>query len=453
METDRTSRYLLRATILAAIAAALATIALVMVSSGNAAVAATSLVNGNFETGDLSGWSVDTTYDGNASAVTNFEYCPPTWWGCGPEGGLGNTYITPPHEGSYFALLTSGYQKSAAAKISQPFEASNGDKVSGWSFFQTETFPFGLSSCTGANDDKGQVVIKSDAGTTVATPFEQTNRTVPDPGAGGNSGWIYWEHTFTGLTGTAQFRIEAGVQNNSGGGSISRIGLDDVKISTGGGPDTTPPDTYITSGYGYVSPSVGCVTDSTSNTFEFHSNEQGSTFECQLSKDYVVVQPWANCTSPKFYSNLSRDEQWEATYEFNVRATDPAGNADPTPARRYWFIDVDTTAPTLISTVPKADATGVDRTTNVTATFSEEMMASSINGTTFKLFKKGSTTKIGASVVYPNPDPNSPPYTAKLDPTNSLRSGVTYKAVVTTGAKDLAGKPLAQQYSWFFTVR
>jgi hypothetical protein len=453
METDRTSRYLLRATILAAIAAALATIALVMVSSGNAAVAATSLVNGNFETGDLSGWSVDTTYDGNASAVTNFEYCPPTWWGCGPEGGLGNTYITPPHEGSYFALLTSGYQKSAAAKISQPFEASNGDKVSGWSFFQTETFPFGLSSCTGANDDKGQVVIKSDAGTTVATPFEQTNRTVPDPGAGGNSGWIYWEHTFTGLTGTAQFRIEAGVQNNSGGGSISRIGLDDVKISTGGGPDTTPPDTYITSGYGYVSPSVGCVTDSTSNTFEFHSNEQGSTFECQLSKDYVVVQPWANCTSPKFYSNLSRDEQWEATYEFDVRATDPAGNADPTPARRYWFIDVDTTAPTLISTVPKADATGVDRTTNVTATFSEEMMASSINGTTFKLFKKGSTTKIGSSVVYPNPDPNSPPYTAKLDPTNSLRSGVTYKAVVTTGAKDLAGKPLAQQNSWFFTVR
>jgi hypothetical protein len=237
------------------------------------------------------------------------------------------------------------------------------------------------------------------------------------------------------------------------GGGISRIGLDDVKISTGGGPDTTPPDTYITSGYGYVSPSVGCVTDSTSNTFEFHSNEQGSTFECQLSKDYVVVQPWANCTSPKFYSNLSRDEQWEATYEFDVRATDPAGNADPTPARRYWFIDVDTTAPTLISTVPKADATGVDRTTNVTATFSEEMMASSINGTTFKLFKKGSTTKIGASVVYPNPDPNSPPYTAKLDPTNSLRSGVTYKAVVTTGAKDLAGKPLAQQYSWFFTVR
>ena len=78
------------------------------------------------------------------------------------------------------------------------------------------------------------------------------------------------------------------------------------------------------------------------------------------------------------------------------------------------------------------------------------MLASSINGTTFKLFKKGSTTKIHATVSYP--DPNSPPYTAKLDPTNSLRSGVTYKAVVSTGAKDLAGNSLPQQYRWLFTV-
>jgi Bacterial Ig-like domain len=69
-----------------------------------------------------------------------------------------------------------------------------------------------------------------------------------------------------------------------------------------------------------------------------------------------------------------------------------------------------TTAPQVIetSTVPAANATGVDRTTNVTTTFSEDMLASSINGNTFKLFRKGSTTKISATVSYP--DPNSPPY-------------------------------------------
>jgi hypothetical protein len=52
---DRNSRHPIRSTILGAIAAALATIALVVVASGNSALAASSLVNGNFETGDLTG--------------------------------------------------------------------------------------------------------------------------------------------------------------------------------------------------------------------------------------------------------------------------------------------------------------------------------------------------------------------------------------------------------------
>jgi hypothetical protein len=89
-----------------------------------------------------------------------------------------------------------------------------------------------------------------------------------------------------------------------------------------------------------------------------------------------------------------------------------------------------------MSTVPKAEATEVGRTTDVTATFSEDMDASSINGTTFRLFKQGSTTKVAASVSY-----NATTYTATLDPSKSLRSRATYKAVVTTGAKDVAGNP------------
>jgi hypothetical protein len=122
------------------------------------------------------------------------------------------------------------------------------------------------------------------------------------------------------------------------------------------------------------------------------------------------------------------------------------------------------TAPTVIpngpnGTVPAADAKNVDRTTNVTATFSEDMMASSIDGTTFKLFKKGSTTKISATVSY---DPTT--RKATLNPfgltTTRLARGTTYKAVVTTGAKDLAGNQLdqdpslggLQQMKWFFTT-
>jgi hypothetical protein len=111
--------------------------------------------------------------------------------------------------------------------------------------------------------------------------------------------------------------------------------------------------------------------------------------------------------------------------------------------------------PSVTSTVPGANATGVASTTNVTAFFSEEMTASSINATTFKLTKKGSTTKIGAVVQYFPDDPattDTVEARATLDPTNSLQSGVTYQAVVTTGAKDSVGNALAQQYRWFFTV-
>ena len=116
---------------------------------------------------------------------------------------------------------------------------------------------------------------------------------------------------------------------------------------------------------------------------------------------------------------------------------EPTSTTDPVPG-----------PPAVISTSPATIAT----TANVTATFSEEMKASSIitPAKTFKLFKKGSTTKIDATVTYP--DPNSPSYTAKLDPNNSLDPGVTYKAVVTTGAMDTVGNPLPQNYKWFFTT-
>jgi hypothetical protein len=77
----------------------------------------------------------------------------------------------------------------------------------------------------------------------------------------------------------------------------------------------------------------------------------------------------------------------------------------------------------------------------------------------FKLFnkKKGSNTnKLSARVSY-----NAATKQATLDPTTSLRRGVTYKAVVSTGAKDVAGNPLdqnptkagLQQKVWTFTVR
>ena len=124
----------------------------------------------------------------------------------------------------------------------------------------------------------------------------------------------------------------------------------------------------------------------------------------------------------------------------------------------------DTTAPTVKSTVPTAGAIGVAPSSNLTATFSEKMDPASINKSTFKLFKvnpDGTQTQITNVTVALSTDG----LVATLNPfgtstTTHLARATKYKAVVTTGAKDLAGNRLdqnsslsgLQQKAWTFTV-
>jgi hypothetical protein len=116
----------------------------------------------------------------------------------------------------------------------------------------------------------------------------------------------------------------------------------------------------------------------------------------------------------------------------------------------------DTTAPKVVGTAPKANATGIRPRANASAFFSEAMKVDSINTNTVKLFKKGSTTPIAAVVSY-----DASTKKAVLNPNANLKRGAKYKAVVTTGAKDLAGNQLDQNPTlsgnqpkqWFFTVR
>jgi hypothetical protein len=95
----------------------------------------------------------------------------------------------------------------------------------------------------------------------------------------------------------------------------------------GGGTDTTPPETSITSG-----PS-GSVTGTTA-TFEFTSNEPGSTFECRLYASGSPAPAFSNCASPYTTATLS-----DGNYVFEVRAKDAAGNVDATPASDSFTVN------------------------------------------------------------------------------------------------------------------
>jgi uncharacterized delta-60 repeat protein len=84
--------------------------------------------------------------------------------------------------------------------------------------------------------------------------------------------------------------------------------------------DTTPPQTTITSG-----PSA--TTTASSATFQFSASEP-SSFACSID-----AAAYSACVSPITYTGLG-----PGSHSFAVRATDTAGNADPTPAQQTWTV-------------------------------------------------------------------------------------------------------------------
>ena len=135
-----------------------------------------------------------------------------------------------------------------------------------------------------------------------------------------------------------------------------------VNYTTGGGQDTTPPETTIDSG-----PS-GTFTNS-SASFTFSSSESGSTFECNLDGG-----SFGSCTSPKSYTGLS-----DGSHTFSVRARDGAGNVDSTPAARTWVVDTSTQSdPVLVGAgdIATCQSSGDEATAN---------LLDGISGTVFTL--------------------------------------------------------------------
>ena len=144
----------------------------------------------------------------------------------------------------------------------------------------------------------------------------------------------------------------------------------------------------------------------------------------------------------------------DGSHSYLAQATDAAGNTSaPSSART---VIVDTTKPKVISAEPAEDAAAIAPDANVYATFSEAMRATSITVWTFKLYKnEDPTTALTATVSY-----DATANKATLNPSSNLEAGVTYKVLVTTGAKDWAGNVLdqdstltgAQPKEWYFEV-
>ncbi|WP_244502186.1 Ig-like domain-containing protein [Terriglobus roseus] len=107
---------------------------------------------------------------------------------------------------------------------------------------------------------------------------------------------------------------------------------------------------------------------------------------------------------------------------------------------------VDTTKPTVISTIPATNATNVPINQAISAAFSEAMDPTKITATTFTVTGPGATPVAGL-VTYA-----AVGNTATFKPTASLSSGTLFTATITMGVTDLAGNTLAADYVWTFTT-
>lgn len=102
-----------------------------------------------------------------------------------------------------------------------------------------------------------------------------------------------------------------------------------------------------------------------------------------------------------------------------------------------------TTAPTVTSTTPANNATGVGRNNSITIAFSEAMDPATINSSTV-IVTQGSTVIPGA-LVYSGT-------TAVFTPTDALLALTKYTVTITTGAKTAAGKAFTANAQSSFTT-
>ena len=242
---------------------------------------------------------------------------------------------------------------------------------------------------------------------------------------------------------TYSARVTTGVQDLAGNNMTSdRVWT----FTTGAAPDVTPPSVVTTvpasgaTGFDVdanVTASFSEAVDPTSvngTTIRLSSTAGSVAGVVSLSGQTATFNP----SSPLAYSTAY-------TARVTTGVEDLAGNNMT--SERVWTFTTepapDTTPPTVTATIPSTGATGVDRDANVTATFSEPVDASSVNGTTFQLSGPGGSV---TGVVTLSGQ------TATFNPSSPLAYSTTYTARVTTGVEDLAGNNLASDRVWTFTT-
>lgn len=226
-------------------------------------------------------------------------------------------------------------------------------------------------------------------------------------------------------------------------------------FTTGSAPDVTPPTVTLNvpaAGATNVAPNASIIATFSEkmDPLTINSNTiivQGSDSSIITGTVTYAVGARTVTFNPTTPATLATDSLY--TVVVTTGAKDLAGNALTNNAT-WTFSTIatpDTTAPSVTLKVPSANASNVPVNTMVTATFSEDMNPTTLDGSTFTL-KAGATTVVG-SVTYA-----VGAKTATFTPTSpaTLAANTLYTATVTTGARDLADNSLLNNTVWTFTT-
>jgi len=117
------------------------------------------------------------------------------------------------------------------------------------------------------------------------------------------------------------------------------------------------------------------------------------------------------------------------------------------PADYVWSFSTEAAdaPPVVIYTTPFDAESGVSVDARPTATFSEDMDASTLTGLTF-LVEQGASPVAGTVTFDSGTD------TAMFTPDVALTYGLAYTATITTGAEDAGGLAMVTDYAWTFTT-
>ncbi len=226
-------------------------------------------------------------------------------------------------------------------------------------------------------------------------------------------------------------------------------------FTTAAAPDNTPPTVVATAPLdGATNVAISTtVTATFSEAMDAATITASGTFTLKTTSGGVAVPgtvTYSAATNTATFSPtspLSNSTGYTAT--ISTAAKDLAGN--PLAANKVisFTTIADTTPPTVTSTLPPNNATGVPITTTVKVTFSEAMDAASVTASgTFTLKVSATSVAVPGAVTY-----DAATHIATFTPTGSLAPSTGYTATVTTAAKDLAGNPLSPgNVSFSFTT-